>query len=662
MRIAASASGMRLAAVPAAMLLLAAAAATPVWIANLIAPQYPKGLWLHAYGMRLEGDLAEINSLNHYIGMRPLSLADVPELQLWLPALGGLALLALVGLFLDGRLGWLARLTLWIAPGVILADIQRWLLVYGRELDPEAALRLKPFIPLVVGPTQVWNFKIAAYPGPAIGLLLALALLVSLAHRGWPRTGARRATLAVAASVALVLAPVPAAAAGPGERPVSEIAAAIASASPGGEVRIAAGVYRGDLVVSRTVRLVAERGAAIMGSGQGSVVTIVAPRVTVHGFVIHGSGGQLVQGAAVTVSADGVTVSANHIADAYVGISARGVRDLRVVGNVIAGRGPGGMPHAAHDAPSGAQADGISLSDVSGALIRGNSITGVRDGVYLSYTEDALVDANEISGSRYAVHAMYPKGLVAFENQLRANAAGIVAMYGGPIEVARNRIVGHRAGGTGYGVLLKDVQTVRVIENVLSRNTVGLRAEGVDRAAAMAEVLRNEIAYNSTGVALLPTASLAFGANSFVGNVLDLEAPGVRANRSEWRVRGVGNYWSTYQGYDLDGDTFGDVPHREGGTADRLLGLAPDLRSLRGSPAALVLAKVDRWWKTSQVATVEDPRPLLRSVLSGGEPAREPEPVPWVLTSVLSALAALGLLRAARSRAVGELRDAGFRS
>lgn len=651
MRLEATASRPRLAAVPVAMLLLAVAATTPVWIANLIAPQYPKGLWLRAYGTRLEGDLGEINTLNHYIGMRPLSLADVPELQLWLPALAALAALALAGLFLDGRLGFLARVALWLVPVGILADIQRWLVLYGRDLDPEAALRLKPFVPLVIGPTQVWNFKIAAYPGPATLALFGVALLVMLAHRRG-RTGvARRPALALAASLVVVLASSPAAAAGPGERPVSEIAAAIGSAPSGAEVRVAGGVYRGDLVVSRSVRLVAERGVTLLGSGQGSVVTIAAPGVTVQGFAIHGSGGQLVQGAAVAVAADGATVSANHIADAYLGVSARGVRDLRVVGNVIAGRGPGGAPQAAHDAPAGAQADGIALSDVTGALIRGNTIAGVRDGIYLSYVEDALVDGNEISGARYAVHAMSPKGLLAFENVLRANAAGIVAMSGGPIELARNRVVAQRSGATGYGVLLKDVRGVRVVENVLSRNIVGLRAEGVDRAAAPAEVLRNEIAYNSTGVMLLPTASLAFGANSFVANVVDLEASGVRANRSEWRVRGAGNHWSGYLGYDLDGDGFGDVPHREGGTSYRLLGLAPELRSLRAAPAALVLAKVDRWWSTSQAAAVEDPRPLVRSVLSAGEPARESEPVPWLLASALLGLGSLGLARAARVRA-----------
>lgn len=651
MRLEATASRTRLAAVSVAMLLLAVAAATPVWIANLIAPQYPRGLWLHAYGTRLEGDLSEINGLNHYIGMRPLSFADVPELQLWLPALAGLAALALAGLFLDCRLGALSRILLWLVPVGILADIQRWLILYGRELDPEAALRLKPFVPLVIGPTQVWNFKIAAYPGPAILALFGVALLVTLAHRRGRVGIARRPALVLAASLVTVLVSSPAAAAGPGERPVSEIAAAIGSASSGAEVRVAGGVYRGDLVVSRSVRLVAERAVTLIGSGQGSVVTIAASGVTIHGFAIHGSGGQLVQGAAVAVVADGVTVSANHIADAYVGVSARGVRDLRIVDNVVAGRGPGGALHAAHDAPAGAQADGISLSDVTGTLIRGNTIAGVRDGIYLSYAEDVLVDGNEISGSRYAVHAMFPKGLVAFENVVRANAAGIVAMYGGPIELARNQVVAQRSGATGYGVLLKDVRGVRLVENVLSRNMVGLRAEGVDRAAAPAEVLRNEIAYNSTGVMLMPTAALAFGANSFVANVVDLEAPGVRTNRSEWRVRGAGNHWSGYLGYDLDGDGFGDVPHREGGTSDRLLGLAPELRSLRAAPAALVLAKVDRWWSTSQAAAVEDPRPLVRSVLSGGQPARESEPLPWLLASALLGLGSLGLALSARVRA-----------
>ena len=51
----------------------------PYWRMVLHAPQYPKGLTVHAYLNRLEGDVAEIDGLNHYIGMRKLD--EVAKLE-----------------------------------------------------------------------------------------------------------------------------------------------------------------------------------------------------------------------------------------------------------------------------------------------------------------------------------------------------------------------------------------------------------------------------------------------------------------------------------------------------------------------------------------------------------------------------------------------------
>ena len=47
----------------------------PYWSLVLHAPQYPRVLVVNAYINRLVGDVQEIDSLNHYIGMRPLDEA-----------------------------------------------------------------------------------------------------------------------------------------------------------------------------------------------------------------------------------------------------------------------------------------------------------------------------------------------------------------------------------------------------------------------------------------------------------------------------------------------------------------------------------------------------------------------------------------------------------
>jgi hypothetical protein len=163
-----------------AALLVVFAWAAPVWEARLTAPQYPQGLRLTAYADRVEGDIDEINELNHYVGMKAFTIEDVPERSLWPLAIAGGVVAIAMGTFLPGWWGRVGRLGMWLVPLGVLADVQFRLYQYGQAVDPTAAIRLDPFVPLVVGPTKVVNFTTWAYPGLAVLLLLAAAAVLTL--------------------------------------------------------------------------------------------------------------------------------------------------------------------------------------------------------------------------------------------------------------------------------------------------------------------------------------------------------------------------------------------------------------------------------------------------------------------------------------------------
>ncbi len=174
--------GLRIVLGLAAAVLVVLAWRLPIWEARLTAPQYPQGLSLSASADGVVGDIDEVNELNHYVGMEAFEASDAPEMALWTPTIV-LALVAVAfAVAMPGALlGRLAKLGLWLIPIGALADVQVRLYQYGHGVQDDAAIRLEPFTPLVVGPTKVLNFTTWAYPGLAVWCLFGAAFLVTFA-------------------------------------------------------------------------------------------------------------------------------------------------------------------------------------------------------------------------------------------------------------------------------------------------------------------------------------------------------------------------------------------------------------------------------------------------------------------------------------------------
>jgi hypothetical protein len=116
----------------AAAVLIIVSIFLPYWSLVLHAPQYPQGLVVHAYLDRLEGDVQEIDGLNHYIGMRPLGEAAQLEKSISIFAIVALALL-----------------------------------VFNAALSSS----IEPFTPTILGEGVIGQFKTVAFAD--FGLLLA---------------------------------------------------------------------------------------------------------------------------------------------------------------------------------------------------------------------------------------------------------------------------------------------------------------------------------------------------------------------------------------------------------------------------------------------------------------------------------------------------------
>jgi hypothetical protein len=157
-----------------ARVLLLVSIFVPYWHMELVAPQYPDGLYLTAYVNHLAGDVKEIDGLNHYIGMRPLEQAGQLEREMSVWAIIAMFLLVEGAMFIHSRWAVLLALPAVLFPGGFLLDLQYWMHTFGQNLDPQAPLSssVKPFTPTVLGEGGIGQFK--TYADVGIGFWLAV--------------------------------------------------------------------------------------------------------------------------------------------------------------------------------------------------------------------------------------------------------------------------------------------------------------------------------------------------------------------------------------------------------------------------------------------------------------------------------------------------------
>lgn len=174
----------------------------PLWRISMTAPQYPAGLYMDIYAHKLDGGnggqhIKEINTLNHYIGMRTIDRAELADLD-WIPF--GLGLLVMLTL----RCAVIGNVRMLVDLAVMAAYIGAFafgrfvykLYVFGHDLNPDAPIKLQPFTPAVFGRKQIANFATESYPRLGtvyVGLFFAAVFGVLAWHLFAGRREAARA-------------------------------------------------------------------------------------------------------------------------------------------------------------------------------------------------------------------------------------------------------------------------------------------------------------------------------------------------------------------------------------------------------------------------------------------------------------------------------------
>jgi copper chaperone NosL len=163
----------------AAMLL--GSIALPYWKMELQAPQYPKGLEMTVYVNKVQGDVNEVDGLNHYIGMRPISEAGQFERSMSLIAIAALVMLVVAAIFVHNPCALALTWPVMLYPVIFLLDLWLWMRAFGQDLDPRAPLSsiIEPFVPQIIGSGQVAQFKTEAIWMPGLYVAFVASVLIA---------------------------------------------------------------------------------------------------------------------------------------------------------------------------------------------------------------------------------------------------------------------------------------------------------------------------------------------------------------------------------------------------------------------------------------------------------------------------------------------------
>jgi hypothetical protein len=156
-------------------------ASIPIWAVSLDAPAYPHGIPVFFHFDGFSGDVNEMNTINHFVGMNPMWVGGKFEREIGIYALLILTLLMIYFIAYNKKIfsyGMLIPISL---PLLFIADYSYWLYWFGHNLHDWGAFKIKSFMPTVFGDGKIAKFTTHSYPTIGFYLLIAISLLSLLA-------------------------------------------------------------------------------------------------------------------------------------------------------------------------------------------------------------------------------------------------------------------------------------------------------------------------------------------------------------------------------------------------------------------------------------------------------------------------------------------------
>jgi len=332
----------------------------------------------------------------------------------------------------------------------------------------------------------------------------------------------------------------------PAHQPAA-VQSAVARAAEGDTLLLHAGLYQeSGIVVDKRLTIIGDGFPVIDGAENGQIFTITADGVHIEGLEIANVGISFMEDRAgiKLIEVEDCLIENNRFTNNFFGIYLENSSDCLIRGNILTGK-------LSRETSS---ANGIHLWYCRDITVDDNRISGHRDGIYFEFVENSTITGNVSENNlRYGLHFMFSHRDHYENNVFRGNGAGVAVMFSDDVIMRGNRFE-HNWGPASYGLLLKDIRDSEITNNLFHRNTIGIYSEGSLRLA----IEKNKFSENGYAMKIMASSSdNRITSNNFISNTFDVSTNS-KQNFNEFD----GNYWSRYQGYDLDRDGIGDVPHR----------------------------------------------------------------------------------------------------
>jgi len=350
---------------------------------------------------------------------------------------------------------------------------------------------------------------------------------------------------------------------------------------PGGVLKLEPGTYSGPAVVDRPITIDGAGQATVDGSGDGTVITVEADGVTLRGLHIVNSGNSHDRlDAGIALLANKAHIEDNIIEDVLFGIQLQEAHDNQVRRNRISSR----------DVEPSLRGERLRLWYSSENLFEGNTIERVRD-LFITNSPDNRFLGNQIRHSRIAMEFVFSPGSQVEDCLIEENDRGIVVVYSDDILLRGNRFR-HLRSFAGSALSLKESSQILIEDNQVLHCAVGMTANAPIHPENTFHMIGNRFAYNDIALYFYgEKGGHAIIDNRFEHNLRQVAVSHpVSARQHEWR----NNHWDDYQGFDLDGDGFGDTPHDLYLHSDRIWMDRPMTSFFRGSPVMQVIDFAER--------------------------------------------------------------------